>query len=75
MVSARGEVKLLDFGIMKAEGSASPRRGRHVKGNVCFMSPEQARGLPVDPRADLFSPGCDPLCRDGGAHLPGRHLL
>ncbi len=57
MVSARGEVKLLDFGIVKADDKLSQTREGMIKGNVFYMSPEQARGLPVDPRADLFSLG------------------
>ena len=57
MVTARGEVKLFDFGIVKAEGRVSKTDVGVVKGNVSFMSPEQARGLAVDARSDLFSLG------------------
>jgi protein kinase-like protein len=57
LVSARGEVKLFDFGIVKAEGRVSKTQQGVVKGNVSFMSPEQARGGDVDARADLFSMG------------------
>jgi serine/threonine-protein kinase len=60
MISSRGEVKLLDFGIAKHAGRASAtNQTRHgvVKGNMTYMAPEQARGLPVDARTDLFSLG------------------
>src|SRR6185503_15522625 len=57
LVSARGEVKLFDFGIVKAEGRVTKTQHGVVKGNVSFMSPEQARGIEVDRRADLFSLG------------------
>jgi hypothetical protein len=57
LVSARGEVKLFDFGIVKAEGRVTKTQHGVVKGNVSFMSPEQARGGDVDARADLFSLG------------------
>jgi hypothetical protein len=57
LVSARGEVKLFDFGIVKAEGRVTKTQHGVVKGNVSFMSPEQARGIGVDARADLFSLG------------------
>jgi serine/threonine-protein kinase len=57
LISARGEVKLFDFGIVKAEGRVTKTQHGVVKGNVSFMSPEQARGLDVDGRADLFSLG------------------
>jgi serine/threonine protein kinase len=57
MISERGEVKLLDFGIVKAENKLSQTQEGMIKGNVFYMSPEQARGLPVDLRADLFSLG------------------
>ena len=56
MVSARGEVKLLDFGVVKAdEGRVARTDVGVVKGNVTYMAPEQARGLDVDARADLYS--------------------
>jgi hypothetical protein len=57
LVSARGEVKLFDFGIVKAEGRMTKTQHGVVKGNVNFMSPEQARGTDIDARADLFSLG------------------
>jgi hypothetical protein len=57
LVSARGEVKLFDFGIVKAEGRVTKTQHGVVKGNVSFMSPEQARGVDIDARADLFSVG------------------
>ena len=56
MVSARGEVKLLDFGVVKtSEGRVARTEMGVVKGNVTYMAPEQARGLDVDSRADLYS--------------------
>ncbi len=57
MLTATGEVKLFDFGIVKATGRVSKTEAGVVKGNVSFMSPEQARGQPLDQRSDLFSLG------------------
>jgi tRNA A-37 threonylcarbamoyl transferase component Bud32 len=57
LISARGEVKLFDFGIAKAEGRLTQTQVGMVKGNVRFMSPEQARGELVDARSDLFALG------------------
>jgi serine/threonine-protein kinase len=57
MISERGEVKVLDFGIMKATQRLSQTESGTVKGSVGFMSPEQARGKNVDHRSDLFSLG------------------
>jgi hypothetical protein len=57
LVSQRGEVKLFDFGIAKSEGRLTQTAFGMVKGNVRFMSPEQARGDAVDSRSDLFSVG------------------
>jgi hypothetical protein len=56
LVSAHGEVKLIDFGIVKAaQGRVTRTEIGLVKGNVDFMSPEQARGRAVDGRSDVFS--------------------
>jgi MYXO-CTERM domain-containing protein len=57
MVTVRGEVKLFDFGIVKAIGRIAKSEEGVVKGNIAFMSPEQARSEPVDARSDLFSLG------------------
>ena len=57
MVSRLGEVKLGDFGIVKSNRRVSKTEVGMVKGNANFMSPEQARGKPVDHRTDLFSLG------------------
>ena len=58
MVSRRGEVKLLDFGIARFDRrDGTTTEAGLVKGNVLFMSPEQARGMPIDARSDLFSLG------------------
>jgi serine/threonine protein kinase len=50
-------VKLLDFGIAKSADRSTRTQAGLVKGNVNFISPEQARGFEVDARADLFSLG------------------
>ena len=57
MISERGEVKILDFGIVKAAARVSQTDIGMVKGNVDYMSPEQARGRSVDRRSDVFSTG------------------
>jgi hypothetical protein len=57
MVSQRGEVKLLDFGIVKSNDRVTQTQAGVVKGNLFYMSPEQARALNVDARSDLFSLG------------------
>jgi hypothetical protein len=55
MISERGEVKLLDFGVVKSAAGLAKTEAGVVKGNVTFMSPEQARGQPVDARTDLYA--------------------
>jgi serine/threonine protein kinase len=52
-----GQVKVVDFGIAKALNSSAETRTGVLKGKVAYMSPEQARGEPVDRRADIFSVG------------------
>jgi len=57
MVSFTGEVKLMDFGIAKAAQRSTKTMAGTVKGKVAYMSPEQARGKPLDGRSDLFALG------------------
>ena len=78
LISERGEVKLLDFGIAQVRGSSGlgTSGNETVKGNVDFMSPEQARGFTVDQRADLFSVGLVIyLLRGPGPPLPGQDAV
>jgi serine/threonine-protein kinase len=57
LVSEQGEVKLTDFGIATARTKRTVSQVGSVKGKIGFMSPEQASGLPVDARSDLFALG------------------
>ncbi|MGI9101313.1 MAG: protein kinase domain-containing protein [Terriglobales bacterium] len=71
-ITSRGRTKVLDFGLAKvaphpmlaaAGGSATMDAPPHLTspgssvGTVAYMSPEQARGEPLDARTDLFSFG------------------
>lgn len=57
MISFDGEVKIVDFGIAKAESQVETTRAGTLKGKFGYMSPEQAEGLSVDMRTDIFSLG------------------
>ncbi len=57
MISFDGEVKIVDFGIAKAESQVETTRAGTLKGKFGYMSPEQAEGLSVDSRTDIFSLG------------------
>ena len=57
MVSFEGEVKIVDFGIAKAESQIETTRAGTLKGKFGYMSPEQAEGQAVDLRTDIFSLG------------------
>ena len=55
ILSYDGSVKLIDFGIAKAEGKRNQTQVGILKGKFSYMSPEQARGNPLDARSDLFA--------------------
>jgi len=56
-VTYSGQVKVLDFGIAKAESRVTSTGAGVVKGKYQYMSPEQARGDTIDKRSDIFSLG------------------
>jgi len=61
LASAEGEVKLIDLAIAARKsgllrrlfGSKGP-----AQGSPSYIAPEQIRGLPIDPRSDIYSLGC-----------------
>lgn len=57
MLSFDGDVKILDFGIAKAEGRATQTQFGILKGKAQYMAPEQALGQGVDGRTDLYAVG------------------
>ena len=81
MVGQGGEAKVLDFGVARMEPAPDetardPTQESHVRGTPHYMSPEQARGLPVDARSDLFSLGAVLYeCLAGRPPFSGRSLI
>ncbi|MBI1949143.1 MAG: serine/threonine protein kinase, partial [Deltaproteobacteria bacterium] len=57
IITYDGRVKLTDFGIAKVQASANKTMAGVIKGKFGYMSPEQARGKPLDGRSDLFNVG------------------
>ncbi|MGB0678880.1 MAG: serine/threonine protein kinase, partial [Polyangiales bacterium] len=55
LVSYMGEVKILDFGIAKTDLHSQQTDAGVLKGKYYYMSPEQACGLAVDQRSDIYS--------------------
>ena len=60
MISASGEVKVMDFGIARAlsDAGATLTSTWNIVGTAQYLSPEQASGTQVDERSDLYSVGC-----------------
>ncbi len=58
MVEPSGHVKVMDFGIAKAETSGHITATGTILGTPFYMSPEQATARDIDGRSDLFSLAC-----------------
>lgn len=84
-ITAHGESKVLDFGLAKLEEGEESSEANTLTspaaltspgmavGTVAYMSPEQARGEPLDARTDIFSLGAVLYeCATGRAAFPGR---
>ncbi len=56
LVDHEGRVKVADFGIARA-GSSQMTEAGSIIGTAQYLSPEQARGAPVDESSDLYSTG------------------
>lgn len=57
IISYSGNVKLVDFGVAKAAFKLGEGEKGILKGKFAYMSPEQAEGVEIDSRSDIFSAG------------------
>ncbi|MBP1712154.1 MAG: serine/threonine protein kinase with domain [Deltaproteobacteria bacterium] len=57
IITYEGDVKIVDFGIAKARSQSTITQVGLIKGKVAYMSPEQAAGINIDHRSDIFPCG------------------
>lgn len=57
MLTRTGQVKIIDFGIARAQERMTQTRTGVIKGKLAYMAPEQASAQPVTPRTDIFALG------------------
>jgi TolB-like protein len=57
MLTPEGVAKIMDFGLAKLKGAPKLTRTGTTTGTMQYMSPEQAQGIEVDQRSDIFSFG------------------
>ena len=57
MMSYDGSVKVIDFGIAKAESNSEATQAGTIKGKLSYLAPEYLEGLPLDCRYDEFAIG------------------
>ena len=58
MVDAKGRATIMDFGLARLTEASRLTKTDAAMGTVAYMSPEQAQGMDVDSRSDLWSLGC-----------------
>lgn len=59
LISAKGHVKIADFGVAKARGQLhQATETGEVKGKLSYMAPEQVTTKHIDHRVDVFALGC-----------------
>src|SRR5207302_8638340 len=57
VVGPDGRLKVTDFGIARSGGTSQMTEAGSIIGTAQYLSPEQARGAPVDQRSDIYSVG------------------